>query len=99
MMNQEFKTTSPYQKAGTDVTTFPLDEQEVFLFLIIDFHIREVLVYVVGLDAKTDKIMAIVSMLVKQQSRAIKGMIIQSNQGMQFQKFLLPIIVEVLCLI
>lgn len=41
MMNQEFKTTAPYQKAGTDVTMFPLDEQAVFLFPIIDFHTRE----------------------------------------------------------
>ncbi len=85
MMNQEFKTTAPYQKAGTDVTMFPLDEQAVFLSPIIDFHTREVLAYFVGLDAKTDKMMAMLTMLKKQHGRAIKGMIIQSDQGSQYQ--------------
>ncbi len=79
MMNQEFKTTAQYQKAGTDVTMFPLDEQAVFISPIIDFHTREVLAYLVGLDAKTVKMMAMLTMLKKQHVRAIKGMIIQSD--------------------
>jgi putative transposase len=41
MIKHEFKTTAPYQKAGTDVTMFPIDEQAVFLYPIIDFHTRE----------------------------------------------------------
>jgi hypothetical protein len=56
---------------------FPLDEQAVFLSTIIDFHTREVLAYVVGLDAKTDKMVAMLSKLKKQHGRTIKSMIIQ----------------------
>ena len=77
MMKQEFKRTAPYQKAGTGVTMFPLDEQAVFLSPIIDFHTRDVLAYVVGLDAKTDKMVAMLSKLKKQHGRTIKSMIIQ----------------------
>ena len=85
MINQEFKTTAPYQNAGTGVTMFPLDEKAVFLSPIIDFHTREVLAYVVGLDAKTDKMMAMLSMFKKQHGRAIKCVIIKSDQGSQYQ--------------
>ena len=85
VINQDFQTTGPYQKAGTDVTMFPLDEQEVFISHLIDFHTREVLAYAVGTDAKTDKMMAMLTMLKKQHGTSIKGMMIQSDQGSQYQ--------------
>lgn len=47
IINQDFQTTGPYQKAVTNVTMFPLDEQAVFLSPLIDFHTREVLAYAV----------------------------------------------------
>lgn len=50
MIKHEFKTTAPYQKAGTDVTMFPIDEQAVFLYPIIDFHTREGLAQVIGCE-------------------------------------------------
>jgi transposase InsO family protein len=85
VINQDFQTTGPYQKAGTDVTMFPLDEQAVFLSPLIDFHTREVLAYAVGTDAKTDKMMTMLTMLKKQHGTSIKGMMIQSDQGSQYQ--------------
>jgi transposase InsO family protein len=85
VINQDFQTTGPYQKAGTDVTMFPLDEQAVFLSPLIDFHTREVLAYAVGTDAKTDKMMTMLTMLKNQHVKSIKGMMIQSDQGSQYQ--------------
>ena len=55
---------------------FPLDEQAVFLSPLIDFHTREVLAYAIGTDAKTDKMMSMLTMLKKQQGTSIKGMMI-----------------------
>ena len=57
-MNQDFNTSHPYEKAGTDVSLFPLDEESVYLSPIIDFHSREILAYTASENAKTDKIMA-----------------------------------------
>jgi hypothetical protein len=54
----------------------PLDEQAVFLSPLIDFHTREVLAYAVGTDAKTDKMMNMLTILKKQHGKSIKGMMI-----------------------
>jgi len=85
LMNQDFTTTQPYEKAGTDVSLFPLDEASVYLSPIIDFHSREVLAYAAGEDAKTDKIMAMLKNLERTHGKRIEGMMIQSDQGSQYQ--------------
>jgi len=85
LMNQDFTTAQPYEKAGTDVSLFPLDEASVYLSPIIDFHSREVLAYAVGEDAKTDKIMAMLRELERTHGKRIEGMMIQSDQGTQYQ--------------
>jgi transposase InsO family protein/transposase-like protein len=85
VMNRDFTTTRPYEKAGTDVSLFSLDEESVYLSPIIDFDTREVLAYAAGEDAKMDKIMDMLNNLEKTHGRQIKGMIIQSDQGIQYQ--------------
>ena len=85
LMNQDFTTTQPYEKAGTDVSLFPLDEESVYLSPIIDFHSREVLAYTASENAKTDKIMAMLRKLEKTHGKRIEGMMIQSDQGSQYQ--------------
>ena len=85
LMNQDFTTTQPYEKAGTDVSLFPLDEESVYLSPIIDFHSREVLAYTASENAKTDKIMAMLRKLEKTHGKRIEGMMIQSDQGTQYQ--------------
>jgi transposase InsO family protein len=88
VIKQDFQTTGPYQKGGIDVTMFPQDEQAVFLSPLIDFHTREVLGYAVGTYAKTDKMMTFLTMLKKQHGTSIKGMMIKSDQGSQYQSSL-----------
>ncbi|XMB67347.1 IS3 family transposase [Mycoplasmatota bacterium zrk1] len=84
-MNQEFTTSRPYEKAGTDITMFPMEEESVYLSPVIDFHSREVLSYTVGTNAKMDKIDSMMKELKANHSVRVKGMIIQSDQGVQYQ--------------
>lgn len=84
-MNQDFQTTEPYQKAGTDMTMFRTSRGPVYLSPIIDFNSREVLSYTVGTNAKMDKIMKMLDLLKKHHSNRLKGMMIQSDQGIQYQ--------------
>jgi transposase InsO family protein len=85
VMQQNFKTEKPYEKAGTDVTMFGLDEEAVYFSPIVDFDSREVLAYSVGIDAKMDKIIYMLEMLKRDHGKRIKGMILQSDQGVQYQ--------------
>jgi transposase InsO family protein/transposase-like protein len=84
-MKQDFTTSHPYEKAGTDVSLFSLDEESVYLSPIIDFNSREVLAYVAGQDAKMDKIMSMLKDLERVHGKQINGMMIQSDQGIQYQ--------------
>lgn len=84
-MSQNFKTSFPYEKAGTDISVFLLDEESVYLSPIIDFDSREVLAYKAGKDVKMDKIMLMLDDLEKIHGNKIKGMMIQSDQGVQYQ--------------
>lgn len=85
ILNRDFKTEKPYQKAGTDITMFPLEKEAVYLSPIIDFNSREVLSYSVGVNAKMDKINKMLNKLNEKHKEKIKGMIIQSDQGVQYQ--------------
>ena len=84
-MNQEFHTTRPYEKAGTDITMFRTKRGSVYLSPIIDFNSREVLSYTAGTNAKMDKITMMLELLKKHHSNRVKGMMIQSDQGIQYQ--------------
>ena len=84
-MKQDFTTSHPYEKAGTDVSLFSLDEESVYLSPIIDFDTREVLAYTAAEDAKMDKIMSMLKDLERTHGEDIKGMMIQSDQGVQYQ--------------
>ena len=84
-MNQDFHTEAPYQKAGTDITMFRTSRGPVYLSPIIDFDSREILSYTVGTNAKMDKITKMLDLLKKHHSNRLKGMMIQSDQGIQYQ--------------
>jgi transposase InsO family protein/transposase-like protein len=85
VMQQNFKTEKPYEKAGTDITMFGLDEEAVYFSPIVDFDSREVLAYSVGTDAKMEKIMEMLGKLKRDHGRHIRGMMMQSDQGVQYQ--------------
>lgn len=85
IMDQDFETDKPYEKAGTDITMFPMEEESVYLSPIIDFNTREVLSYAVGINAKMDKIEHMMRELKENHEERLPGMIIQSDQGVQYQ--------------
>ena len=85
VLNQNFSTTKPYEKAGTDVTMFSIKDDRVYLSPIIDFNSREVLSYEVGIDAKVVKIISMLDRLKSTHKGSIKGLILQSDQGVQYQ--------------
>ncbi len=85
LMNQDFSTRKPYEKAGTDVTEFPLLGTSVYLSPVIDFHTREILAYTVGTDAKVERIMVMLKAMKKRHGNNLKGMMLQSDQGVQYQ--------------
>ena len=85
ILNQDFKTSRPYEKCGTDVTMFNVKDERVYLSPIIDFNSREVLSYEVGTDAKVTKVINMLEKLKVNHKDRIKGMIIQSDQGVQYQ--------------
>ncbi len=85
VLNQDFKTTKPYEKAGTDVTMFSIKEERVYLSPIIDFNSREVLSYEVGIDAKVVKVISMLDKLENIHKEKIKGLKLQSDQGVQYQ--------------
>lgn len=84
-INQDFTTSRPYEKAGTDVTEFPLSGVSVYLSPVIDFHTREVLAYTVGTDAKVWRIMSMLKTLNKKHVKQLDGLMLQSDQGIQYQ--------------
>lgn len=85
ILKQNFKTTKPYEKAGTDITMFKVREQAVYLSPIIDFKTREILAYEVGCDSKVKRVIKMLNNLKETHKEQIKGMIIQSDQGVQYQ--------------
>jgi Transposase and inactivated derivatives len=85
ILKQDFKAKRLYEKNGTDVTMFNVNEERVYLSPIIDFNSREVLYYEVGTDAKVVKIINMLEKLSKTHKENIKRMIIQSDQGVQYQ--------------
>ncbi len=85
IIERNFKTIKPFEKAGTDITMFRINDKAVYLSPIIDFCTREILSYEVGTDAKVVKIINMLKKLESTHRDNIKGMIIQSDQGVQYQ--------------
>ena len=85
ILNQDFKTKKPYEKAGTDITMFRIKEEAVYLSPVIDFKTREILAYEVGYDSKVKRVIKMLNNLKETHKEQIKGMIIQSDQGVQYQ--------------
>lgn len=85
VLNQNFKASKPYEKAGTDITMFRVKEEAVYLSPVIDFYTREILSYEIGTNSKLEKVLSMIKKLKAKHKDNIKGMIIQSDQGVQYQ--------------
>lgn len=84
-LNQDFSTSTFYEKLGTDVTVFIGRFGKVYLSPIIDFHNREILAYGVAKNADYRQIDKMLRELEKRHGNAVKNAILHSDQGWQYQ--------------
>lgn len=82
---RNFETTGPYQKLGTDVTVFIMPFGKLYLSPIIDFHTREILAYNLSNHPDFRQIKNMFKDLEKRHGSWIKGAILHSDQGWQYQ--------------
>ena len=64
---------------------FRVKNEAVYLSPVIDCNTREVLSYVAAKDAKVDKVMHMLNQLKQKHGNQIEGVMIQSDQGIQYQ--------------
>ena len=85
ILDRNFKTTKPYEKAGTDISVFVTQYGKLYLSPIIDFHTREILAYDISEKPDMNQIWRMLDNLKKKHKDKIKGMILHSDQGYQYQ--------------
>lgn len=82
---RNFETTRPYEKMGTDVTVFITKYGKLYLSPIIDFHTREVLSYCLSENPNYAQVRNMLDDMFKMHRDKIKGAILHSDQGFQYQ--------------
>lgn len=85
ILNRDFSTERPYEKLGTDVTVFITQYGKLYLSPIIDFHTREVLAYDLSEHPTFSQIRRMLYQLVSNHGEQLKGTILHSDQGWQYQ--------------
>ena len=85
ILDRNFKTTKPYEKAGTDISVFVTQYGKLYLSPIVDFHTREILAYDISEKPDMKQIWRMLDNLKKKHKGKIKGMILHSDQGYQYQ--------------
>lgn len=82
---RNFDTKAPYEKLGTDVTVFIMPFGKLYLSPIIDFHTREILAYHLSKSPDFRQIKKMFAELEDRHGSKIKGAILHSDQGWQYQ--------------
>lgn len=82
LMERDFKTESLEQKYVTDITEFHVNGARIYLSPLIDLHNKEVISYTVGQSANTK---LVIDMLKKVKCKLKTGIIVHSDQGVQYQ--------------
>lgn len=85
ILNRDFKENLPYKKLGTDVTVFITKYGKLYLSPIIDFYTREVLAYNISSKPDFRQIVNMFNMLYEKHGDKVKGAILHSDQGWQYQ--------------
>jgi transposase InsO family protein len=85
ILAQDFAAEGPYQKMGTDVSVFITPFGKLYLSPVIDFHTREVLAYDLSGNPNFEQIRRMLKSLYKKHGVHLKGSILHSDQGYQYQ--------------
>lgn len=83
--DRNFDTTTPYEKLGTDVTVFIMPFGKLYLSPIIDFHTREILAYNLSKSPDFRQIKKMFIELKDKHGDKVRGAILHSDQGWQYQ--------------
>lgn len=84
LLNQDFKTNGPNQKWGTDITFVRTQQGFVYLTIIKDFFDGSILGHAISRNCSTRMVLQALRTAVS-GSPSIQGVILQSDQGTQFQ--------------
>lgn len=85
ILDRNFSTTRPYEKLGTDVTVFITPHGKLYLSPVIDFHTREILAYDLSEHPNMMQIRRMLWNLTNKHGDSLKGAILHSDQGWQYQ--------------
>ena len=85
ILDRDFTTTRPYEKLGTDVTVFITPHGKLYLSPVIDFHTREILAYDISEHPNMMQIRRMLWQLTTKHGNSLKGAILHSDQGWQYQ--------------
>ncbi len=85
ILERDFTTDGPYQKLGTDITIFITPHGKLYLSPVIDFHTREILAYDLSEHPNMQQIRRMLDRLVERHGDHLKGSIMHSDQGWQYQ--------------
>ena len=83
--DRHFEATRPYQLLGTDVTQFQIGSGKLYLSPVIDFYSREILGYDISEHPNYAQIRRMLNSLYEKHGDKIKGCILHSDQGYQYQ--------------
>ena len=86
VIQRRFDVGKPYKVFGTDVTQFRIGEEKLYLSPIIDFHTREIVAYDISIHPNMRQIMNMMHQLKSKYGKHLKGSIIHSDQGWQYQQ-------------
>ena len=85
VLEQQFETTEPLQKIGTDLTLFITRFGKLYLSPVIDFHTREVLAYDLAETPNYNQIIRMLDELYSKFTGQLQKTIMHSDQGWQYQ--------------
>lgn len=86
VIHRHFDTGEPYKVFGTDVTQFRIGKDKLYLSPIIDFHTREIVAYDISIHPNMLQIKRMMNLLEGKYGEYLKGSIIHSDQGWQYQQ-------------
>lgn len=86
LVRRRFDLGEPYKILGTDVTQFRMGDNKLYLSPIIDFHTREILAYDIAIRPNMLQIKRMMYQLVDNHGDKLKGCILTSDQGWQYQQ-------------
>lgn len=85
IIDRDFTTNRPLQKCATDVTQFAVDDRKLYLSPVLDMFNGEILHYSISTSPNMAMVEEMLSGLYL-KAPEVKGMILHSDQGWQYQQ-------------